>query len=162
MQFSGKAPTFGSNNNPNRREAKDLAIRAARVDAALAHDPAFQVRTVDGSQWICPYSGLLIPLIDGNLEPARRYLMERQPWTGRGRHRPAVQVLTQKWSLHLTAIAGSDPRFAQFNAQGHWRNPHTGQWLALPHPHTALTGPAIKEIALLLASGPQPAATLPD
>lgn len=158
MQFTGKNPYTGLSSD--MRERKERAAREKRVHTYLTTDPAFQIFTVDGTHWICPFTSTLIACTPNDLGPARTFLLSRQSWTGRGKVRPAALVLTQKWQLYLTAQAASEPRLGRFNPAGAWQNPFTGAWLTLLRPHSTLDEAAIRDIAQALATSPATGTTL--
>lgn len=149
MQWSGKIPNTGLTSA--LRERKELEQANRLVVDALAGDPAFRVYTVDGTQWICPYSGALVACAPGSLVEAQQHLFQSRPWTTRrgGKSRPLFQVLEQKWTLHLTT--SDDPRFRRFDDTGKWRNPFTGVDELLPRARSAVDPCAIVEIARALA-----------
>ena len=150
MQWSGKIPNNGL--TPRKRERKEREQLEARVNDSLADNPAFQVYTVDGTCWICPYTCTLVPCTPGNTQLVRQFLLNHKPWTtGRrnGNHRPLFLVLEQKWTQHLSTTP--EVRFQQFAADGRWQNPFTKAWVLLPHARTITDKQAIAEIAHVLA-----------
>lgn len=153
MQWSGKIPNNGL--TPRKRERKEREQLEARVNDSLADNPAFQVYTVDGTCWICPYTCTLVPCTPGNTQLVRQFLLNHKPWTtGRrnGNHRPLFLVLEQKWTQHLSTTA--EARFQQFAADGRWQNPFTKAWVMLPHARAITDKQAIAEIAHVLAGCP--------
>ena len=154
MQLSGKAPIHGLNDALRTRHQQ--VQQGDRVNEALAGDPAFQVRTIDGRNWICPYTHTLIPLTDGTLAPARVFLWARHPWTsGRGKPRPLVQVLEQKWMLHLSSPAVDPLVHLRFASDGRWQNPYTGAWVGPLRRPDAPPARYLPRVALALATSPE-------
>ena len=151
MQFTGKAPTTGL--TEAMRESKEHDLEGTMVLEALATNPAFQVRTVAGSHWICPYSGALIPCAEGSIAEIRHYLYLRKPWNTRrnGRHRPLFLILEQKWLQHLTTTV--DATYTTFTAAGEWVHPITKKLHLLPRARSATDKKSIPEIARVLAHG---------
>jgi hypothetical protein len=152
MQLTGKVPYTGL--SPDMRERKEREKREKRVHQYLTTDPAFQVRTVEGTHWICPFTSTLVACPPDSVAPIWTFLLSRQSWTGRGKARPAVLVLVQKWRLYLSQQGASEPRLRRFNAAGAWQNPFDGTWLTLAHPHQELNEAAIRDIAQALATRP--------
>ena len=153
MQFTGKAPTIGLTDA--MREQHVLDQRNALIVDAIAQDPAFRVLTCDGSYWICPYEGRLVPVVEQWALAARMHLFRRKPWLIRrgGKPRPLFQVLEQRWQLLLESPAGASYR--QFDAGGHWRNPITQTQVLLPRARSATDPRATADIARALAGCPE-------
>ena len=153
MQWSGNTPNTGLTSASLK--AKVLDQLNHRVTSALAGDPAFQIRTVDGHHWICPYTGTLVPSTPDSRAEPQRFLFQRQPWLSRrgGKTRPIFQILVQKWTLHLSSDAGASHR--QFDAAGQWLDPICGQPRLLPTARSAEDPQAIPEIAAQLAATPK-------
>ena len=150
MQLTGKTPKTGL--TPAMRDKKVHEREARVVLEAMDSNPAFAVRTVDGSQWICPYSGALVECPPDSLLPARDFLFQRKPWTARrgAKPNPLYQVLLRKWTHHLTTTGES--RLMSFDAAGRWLNPFTASASLLPRSRAATDPAAIAEIAHALAS----------
>ena len=150
MQWSGTTPNTGLTSASLK--AKVLDQLNHRVVTALAEDPTFQVHTMDGSRWICPYTGTLVPCAPHSLAEAQRYLFQCQPWAARrgGKTRPLHQILVQKWTLHLATDAGADHR--RFDTTGHWLDPVSKQPRLLPKARSATDPTALVEIATALAT----------
>jgi hypothetical protein len=93
MQFTGKTPTIGLTDA--MREQHELDQLNALVVDSVAQDPAFQVLTVDKSQWICPYEGTLVPVGGDWVAAARTHLFRRKPWSIRrgGKPRPLLSLI---------------------------------------------------------------------
>lgn len=149
MQFTGKAPTTGL--TEAMRESKEHDLEGTFVLDALATNPAFQVRTVSGTHWICPYSGALIPATAESITEIRHYLYLRKPWNTRrnAKPRPLFLILEQKWLQHVTTT--KEAKYLTFSATGEWLNPLTGKPQMLPRARTASDKRAIPEIARALA-----------
>lgn len=149
MQFTGKAPHIGLNSS--MREQKNHDQEARLVLDAIAGDPAFRVRTVDGGQWICPYLGTLVACTDDWSKDAQKYLFTIKPWMTRrgGKPRPVFQVLEDKWRLYLNGAP--DAKYLQFDAAGLWKNPLTKTAEPLPRARSAQDKHAIPEIMRALA-----------
>lgn len=149
MQFTGKAPHIGLNSSMREQKSHDQEARL--VLDAIAGDPAFRVRTVDGSQWICPYLGTLVACTADWAMDAQNYLFKIKPWMTRrgGKPRPAFQVLEDKWRLYLNATP--DAKYLQFDAAGRWLNPLTKAAEQLPRARSAADPRAIPDIMRALA-----------
>lgn len=149
MQLTGPVPKIGL--NPQMREQKAHDQVSTMIVDALATDPAFQVRTCDGRQWICPYSGTMVACAADSLQEARDFLFGRKPWLARrgGKARPLFAVAEQKWLHELTTT--TDERLRRFDAQGRWVNPFTGTATLLPRARAAGDAQAVAEIARALA-----------
>ena len=149
MQWSGNNPPTGL--TPAMRKEKDQDRLNKRVLDAVAHDPAYQITTVDGTHWICPFTGLLAPTAGDWRKAAQRSLFDRLPWASRrnGKARPVFQVLVQKWTIHLTAT--QEGRLMAFDGDGRWLHPDTGVPVFLPKARAATDATAIAEIAHVLA-----------
>lgn len=142
---------------PEDIEAQAAAERQAQLEArlreALSANPLFQVTTVDGLKWLCPYTGARIEATFGFVDPALDYLVRTQPWTT-AKTKTLAELLRLRWNLWLRDHLKDEPR-AQFFVAGRWLNPLDGQWLKLPG-FDGKVGPAVLEtMAAAMAACPQ-------
>ena len=121
-----------------------------QVMGALTKDPAFRIMTIDGLNWLCPYTGRRIPAPFGHIEPAKAYLLHERPWT-KSRLRSPADLYIFRWKLFLKEHADNDARLRIFGQDGRWLNPFTGEWVRLQKPAGSYTPDATHEIALTLA-----------
>ena len=98
----------------------------------MAEDESFQILTVDGLNWIDPYTGAVVPAPFGHLEPALAWLRQNRPWTKDGQPvalKPLAELRYLRWVYWLKANL-PDPAqtwLRQFLPDGRWLNPFTGQ-----------------------------------
>ncbi len=109
--------------------------------------------TVDGDQWIDPFTGTRVPAPCGHLEPARTWLIAHQPWT-RARLKTLAELQVFRWRVHLHQHFEHDARLRQFAGDGRWLNPYSGQWVRIDGQSGTLTAMALRSIAIHLAECP--------
>ncbi len=102
-----------------------------RIERQLKSDPAFQQITVDGLSWIDPFTGLTIPAPFGYLEPAREYLVTKQPWKTI-KPKSLDELGRLRWVIHLRTYGNDEERLKILGKDGRWMNPYTGKWVTLP------------------------------
>jgi hypothetical protein len=98
------------------------------VAESLANDPAFRVLTMDGVNWIDPYTGEAVPAPFGHQEVATKRLLERRPWL-ESKPKPLLELLTLRWLHYLSAHIEFVENLRIFR-HGMWLNPYNGAWLA--------------------------------
>jgi hypothetical protein len=154
--FGRKAPPAPAKPGPDVEADDQRARIEAQVRAAVAKDPAFQVLTVDGLWWICPYTSELISAGFGMPEAAVESLLERQPWT-QAKPRPALAVHCQRWRIHLDERMTEDPRL-RFIENDLWLNPVDGRWVRIPglEAGTTIADERLDQMALALAQAAGP------
>jgi hypothetical protein len=94
---------------------------------SLQNDPAFRVLTMDGLNWIDPYSGTLIPAPFGYEDVAKKYLCRHKPWN-RMAAKTLEELLVLRWFHYLREHLESIPALRIFN-KGMWLNPYRGAWV---------------------------------
>jgi hypothetical protein len=100
------------------------------VEQGLAKDPAFRVLTMDGTGWIDPFSGDIVPAASGHQQAARSHLRKSQSWRT-GQARPLRDLLYLRWLFYLRPQLKSLPQLRVIRS-GRWLNPYTGRWQAPP------------------------------
>lgn len=134
-----------------RREAAEAELRR-KITAALEKEPLFQVVTVDGTNWICPYTLELVPAAFGHVEPAREHLLAKRPFANGAKPRPLADLLRRRWSLHLQAQIEYEPRLRISGPDQRWLNPWTGEWTKLGVAPSAPPHEVLAAMALALAT----------
>jgi hypothetical protein len=94
---------------------------------SLQNDPAFRVLTMDGLNWIDPYSGNLIPAPFGYEEVAKKYLCRHKPWN-RMAAKNLEDLLVLRWFHYLREHLEAVPALRIFH-KGMWLNPYRGVWI---------------------------------
>lgn len=102
----------------------------AWVENALAKDPAFRVLTMDGTGWIDPFSGEVVPASQGHAEVARAHLRRSGSWRA-GNARPLRELLYLRWLSYLRLHLHELPQL-RIVRSNRWLNPYTGRWQAAP------------------------------
>jgi serine phosphatase RsbU (regulator of sigma subunit) len=136
-----------------RREAAEAELRR-KITLALEKDQAFQVMTVDGVNWICPYTLTLVPAAFGHVDPAREYLFEKQPFRN-AKPRPVIELIRHRWLLHLKAQVEYEPRLRISGPDQRWLNPYSGTWVKLMVRPGAPAAEVLEAVATALAASPQ-------
>jgi hypothetical protein len=139
---------------PEEKAAAARALLAQKLEKALASDPSFQVMTVDGIHWICPYTGTLIQAPFGYAEPARDYLLDAQPWT-KLKPKTYDEIQQFRWLLFLQEHMELEPSMRIFGADGRWLNPFNAQWVRLSRKDGTITTEMMQEIAQVLSKCPE-------
>lgn len=121
-----------------------------KLQQALEKDPVFQIMTVDGLGWICPYTGSVIDAPFGFQEPALKHLLDTQPWT-KTQKKAVEQLQAVRWLNWLRQHLPDEERLQIFHADRRWLNPFSGQWERLQRIHAALSDDCIKDIAVTLS-----------
>jgi hypothetical protein len=98
------------------------------IAEAIASDPAFRVLTMDGVNWLDPYTGDAIPAPFGHEDVASKYLLERRPWLLH-KPKPLLELLTLRWRHYLRMHLEFIENLRIFR-HGKWLNPYTGAWVA--------------------------------
>lgn len=100
------------------------------VENGLAKDPAFRVLTMDGTGWIDPFSGDVVPAAQGHAEAARAHLRRSGSWRA-GNARPLRELLYLRWLYYLRLHLQEFPQL-RIVRSNRWLNPYTGRWQAAP------------------------------
>lgn len=125
------------------------------VLAGLQSDPVFRVTTMDGSGWIDPFTGQVVPAPFGPDGVARDHLLRTRPWQNGARPLPLAELLRLRWLLYLRANLESVP-VLRIVRQGRWLNPYTGSWHQGPAAEFAGNASRLAEhLAWILADCPQ-------
>ncbi len=135
------------------RAAAGRQQQYAKIQQALEKNPAFQVTTIDGLGWVCPYTGGVIAAPFGFQEPALKYLLDTQPWT-KTQPKAVAQLLAVRWLHWLRQQLPDEQRLQIFHADRRWLNPFSGTWQRLQRLHQGLTDDCIKDIAVVLSECP--------
>lgn len=99
-----------------------------RLRDHIAKEAGFRITTVDGLNWICPYTLLVVPSPFDMIETAIESLLERRPWTT-GKPKPIAEIQQARWNLWLREKLPQEPRLRLFADSGEWLNPFTGEWV---------------------------------
>ncbi|MBN8524565.1 MAG: serine/threonine-protein phosphatase [Planctomycetes bacterium] len=137
-----------------RREAAEAELRR-KITLALEKDAAHRVTTVDGMNWICPYSLTLVPAAFGFVDAAREFLVDKRPFANGVRARPLDELRRHRWRLHVEANSEFEPRLRIVSGEGRWLNPYTGQWAKLALRPGAQAAEVQEAIVAALAASPE-------
>ncbi len=142
------------------RHAAGGLVGEAKLRHQLANDPIFRVLTVDGLNWIDPYTGTLVPAPFGHEEPALAWLRQHQPWKRDGKEtaaKPLAELQFIRWVHYLKAHL-PDPELGwlrQFLPDGRWLNPFTGQPVAgIVRDNGRITMDTVRQLAAVLRDCP--------
>lgn len=142
------------------RHATGSLVGDAKLRHQLANDPAFRIVTVDGLNWIDPYSGTVVPAPFGHEEPAVAWLRQHQPWKRDGQEiaaKPLAELQFVRWVHYLKAHL-PDPELGwlrQFLPDGRWLNPFTGQPVAgIVRDNGKITMDTVRQLAAVLRDCP--------
>lgn len=116
---------------------------------SLSKDAAFRVLTMDGIDWIDPYTGDVVPAPFGHQDVAMRHLAAKKPWLTL-KPKPLKDLLYLRWLHYLKGNLEFIEHLRIFK-QGLWLNPYTGQWLAGVRLHdNHITADTIDDLARTL------------
>ena len=142
------------------RHAAGGLVGDAKLRHQLAQDPAFRVLTVDGLNWVDPYSGTVVPAPFGFEEPALAWLRQHQPWKRDGQEvaaKPLAELQFIRWVHYLKAHL-PEPELGwlrQFLPDGRWLNPFTGQPVAgIMRDNGRITMDTVRQLAAVLRDCP--------
>jgi serine phosphatase RsbU (regulator of sigma subunit) len=125
----GQKPRPGTGNHSAMHVVK-AAPRPLPPDLLrrIENDPLFMVVTLDGTQWIDPFSGEPVPVgPQGRASAARVHLAESGGWRN-GNALPLGQLETERWRLDLTRLLPTEPRLRIFLKDNRgWINPFSGE-----------------------------------
>ena len=132
----------------------------ARLRQQIATNPAWRVLTLDGLNWIDPFTGTLIPAPFGLEEPALAWLRQQQPWLRDHRSidpKPLADLQSIRW-VHWLKTHLPDPEFGwlrQFLADGSWLNPFTGEPVNdIERENGRMTMDTVRQLAAVLRDCP--------
>ena len=137
---------------PSAEERAAIARQqqTSKLRQALETDPAFQLTTLDGLGWICPYTGTVVKAPFGWQDQALAHLLSTQPWT-KTQKKSLDQLKAVRWLHWLRQQIPDEHRLGIFGADKRWLNPFTGQWERLQRMHHELTDDCVKDIAVALS-----------
>jgi hypothetical protein len=107
----------------------------AKLKTALSDKPLFKVTTVDGMQWICPYTGQLVPAPFGYAEAGLAHLLAKEPWKHGGKLKAEETLVAIRWLHYLRLQQEMEPRLRHLLPDGRWLNPYSGELVTLPRRH---------------------------
>jgi len=122
----------------------------------IENDPLFMVVTLDGTQWIDPYSGEPVQVgAHGRAATARQHLSETGAWRSAS-ELPHSRLETERWRLDLTRLLPTEPRLRIFLKDNRgWMNPFSGELMqGIERPDGKLTPRTVWQMAQKLASCP--------
>src|SRR5689334_22082564 len=96
----------------------------------LQSDPVYRVTTMDGTGWIDPFTGAVVPAPFGAESVARDHLVRSRSWQT-GRTLPLPELLRVRWLVYLRANLEETPAL-RIIRQGRLLNPYTGRWHQAP------------------------------
>ena len=141
-----------------RRVSRRLARREeerTKVATALQEEKNFQVWTVDGLYWICPYTGNFISSPFFTYDAAEEWLLAKRPWRRGAQPRSLEDLQVARWLVHLQRYIRTEWNLRQFDSEGRWLNPFNGTWMARKKAtHPIESSPSLQEIAQFLAKDP--------
>lgn len=124
--------------------------QTAKVRQMLEQDPCFQITTLDGLGWICPYTGVVVNAPFGWQDPALSHLLSTQPWA-RTQKKALEQLKAVRWLHWLKQQVADERRLTMFGADGRWLNPFTGNWEKLQRLHREISDDCVKDMAVALS-----------
>ena len=132
----------------------------AQLRRQVIEEESFQVLTVDGLNWIDPYTGTVVPAPFGHHEPALAWLRQHRPWQKDGQPvalRPLAELRYLRW-VHWLKVNLPDPAqswLRQFLPDGRWLNPFTGQpVVGIVRDNGRITLDTMRQLAALLRDCP--------
>jgi hypothetical protein len=140
-----------------QRAGGSLGPEVGKVDQWLRDDPAFQVMTVDGLAWICPFTATVIPAPFGFRQPAREWLAKQRPWQN-GQAMSLNEVQVRRWENWLKAALPKPENewLRWFLPDGRWLNPFTGEFVGgVLREGGRITRETVRTMASLLRGCPQ-------
>ena len=133
----------------------------ARLRQQLTTNPAWRILTVDGLNWIDPFTGTIIPAPFGLDEPAMAWLRQQRPWLRDSKAvepMPLAELQFIRW-VHWLKVRLPDAEYGwlrQFLPDGRWLNPFTGEAVGgLVRDNGRMTMDTVRQLAALLRDCPQ-------
>jgi serine phosphatase RsbU (regulator of sigma subunit) len=152
---------FRKKKEPTAEEKRHQAIEdrrlmmLQRLHAALESDPAFQLCTFDGINWIDPFTLLLVPAPFDYKTAAMKHFQQHNHWRGQ-KPKTVVEVRAAQWQHYLQDHYDADTRFQFFAKEGNWLNPFNGRICAGVIRHGgSVTPDLMKGMARVLAGFPE-------
>jgi hypothetical protein len=124
------------------------------IATLFARDQSFRVLTMDGTGWIDPYTGKVVPTPFGWEPEARKYLLAHQPWVSL-KKKSMQELLLIRWQEYLRTNLAFVPNLRIFR-EGRWLNPYTGRWVTdIPLKDGQVTVQVAEDIARHLSECPE-------
>ncbi len=158
-QGGRKRPATGSFPTAPQATSKSLPPELLR---AIENDPLYMVVTMDGRQWLDPFTGQAIDIGDqGRAAMARLHLARSGSWRTATPF-TLIQLTAERWRIDLTRIMPSEPRLRIFLKDNRgWLNPFSGALVNnIERPDGRITPRTIWQIAEHLAADPHAKAGL--
>ena len=133
----------------------------ARLRQQLTTNSAWRILTVDGLNWIDPFTGTLVPAPFGIDEPAMAWLRQQRPWLRDSKAvepKPLAELQFIRWVhwLKLRLPEAECGWLRQFLPDGRWLNPFTGDAVAgIMRDNGRMTMDTVRQLAALLRDCPQ-------
>ncbi len=131
-----------------------------RLKQQLAGNPAWRVLTVDGLNWIDPFTGTVVPAPFGQEEPALAWLRQHRPWQRDGQEvepKSLAELNFTRWVHWLKARLPDAEHgwLRQFLPDGRWLNPFTGEPVAgIVRDNGRMTIDTVRQLAAVLRDCP--------
>jgi hypothetical protein len=121
-----------------------------RLREHVLREAGFRITTVDGLNWICPYTLVLVPAPFDVVTTACDHLLATKPWTT-AKPQPTLEILTVRWSHFLRERWELEPRLHLHSQDGQWLNPWTGTFAPITdkQPPAALATQLARHLAQL-------------
>ena len=133
----------------------------ARLRQQLTTNPSWRILTVDGLNWIDPFTGTIIPAPFGLDEPALAWLRQQRPWLRDSKAvepKPLAELQYLRW-VHWLKVRLPDAEYGwlrQFLSDGRWLNPFTGDAVSgIVRDNGRMTMDTVRQLAALLRDCPQ-------
>ncbi len=131
-----------------------------RLKQQLAGNPGWRILTVDGLNWIDPFTGTVVPAPFGFEEPALAWLRQHRPWQREGLQvepKSLAELHFTRW-VHWLKARLPDPEHSwlrQFLPDGRWLNPFTGDTVSgIVRDNGRLTIDTVRQLAAVLRDCP--------
>ena len=133
----------------------------ARLRQQLTTNSAWRILTVDGLNWIDPFTGTIVPAPFGLDEPALAWLRQQRPWLRDSKAvdpKPLAELQFIRW-VHWLKLRLPDAEHGwlrQFLPDGRWLNPFTGDAVSgIVRDNGRMTMDTVRQLAALLRDCPQ-------
>ena len=144
-----------SNTDEDRTASAGL-LGPQRIAELLESDEAFQVTTVDGLNWIDPFSGTLVSAPFDFREVAHSWLLDNRPWRKHPEPTPIDQLRIYRWKVYLRNNMKDEARLRHFLPDGRWLNPFTGEWVSgIPREGNKISRETVRKLATHLSRCPE-------
>jgi serine/threonine protein kinase len=139
----------------------------ARLRQQIATNPAWRVLTIDGLNWIDPFTGTLVPAPFGLDEPALAWLLQQRPWVHGQRSvdpKALADLQAIRW-IHWLKTHLPDPEYSwlrQFMPDGSWLNPFTADLVGgIGRENGRMTMDTVRQLATVLRDCPAAQSCVP-